>query len=327
MTSQTRQRPSTALLAMRLFGKLPLALSARLAAGLAWLSAWLPLGMAGAYRNALINIMLSHPHLNWGQASRLARRALAGSARNLADAAHVWSASPEENLSRISRIEGLQAVREAHAAGRPLLILTLHHSSWELPSLLLGRELPATIFYNPHDDAQLTRAVTAAREATGSRLVEANARGIKAGLRALERKEAVVIVADHLPKGRNNPYVPFFGVPVRSSSLPHQLIRRFDPAVFFMYSHRPGNDGRVEIHFEAADTALHDPDPQTGLTALSVGLARIIERAPAQYHWTNKRYARTAHGPRTLYRRGSVKALRRARRENRCARLEELGRH
>ncbi len=308
----------------RFFGRLPLGLVTGLAAGLAWLSCWLPLSVASAYRTVLVNILLCYPHLGYREGARLARRTLVGLAATFGEYTHVWTRPPEESLARIRSVTGLEALREARRAGRPVLLLTLHQSSWELPNLLLGPELPMTVFYQTQGSEAITELVTRARESTGSTLVPADSRGIRAGLAALARGEAVAILADHAPHGSNNPQVPFFGIPARTSNLPWKLIRRYRPVVFFVGCHRRGSHHDVEVYIDPAPEGLDDEDETRALAALNEGLAERISRWPDQYHWAIKRFRLGPTGKRKLYGPEVIPHLRQARRENRGLRIEDL---
>src|SRR5690606_7787638 len=122
------------LTALRLFGRLPLGFVTRFGAFGAWLISWLPLGMAGAYRVALVNILLCYPELSYRDAARRARRALTEAGRTLAEFTHVWTRPPAETLRRVHAVKGIEALRDAYASDRPVLLLTLHQSSWEIPN-------------------------------------------------------------------------------------------------------------------------------------------------------------------------------------------------
>ena len=312
------------LLAFRMLGRLPLGLVTGMARALAWLSCWLPLSVASAYRTVLVNILLCYPELTYREGARRARQALMGLAASFGEFAHVWTRPPQESLARITSVEGLEALRASRDAGRPILLLTLHQSSWELPNLLLGPELPMTVFYQTQGSQALTELVTQARESTGSTLVPANSRGIRAGLAAMGRGEAVAILADHAPHGDNNPQVPFFGIPARTSNLPWKLIRKYNPDVFFVGCHRGTGHRDVRVYIEPADPEVSSADEQRALTALNQGLAARISRWPDQYHWAIKRFRYGPSGKRRLYTARVIPALRRARRENRALRIEEL---
>ncbi|WP_111657906.1 lysophospholipid acyltransferase family protein [Isoalcanivorax indicus] len=312
------------LFALRLFSRLPLGLVTRLGAGIAWLITWFPLRYASAYRVTLVNIMLCYPELSYREAAKRARAALTETGRTLAEFSHAWGRPAAESLARITSVKGLDRLRTAYASERPVLLLTLHQSSWELPNLLLGPEGPMQVFYQPGDSTALNEIVTRARESTGSTLVPADARGIKAAVAAMGRGEAVAILSDHTPKGRNNPIIPLFGYSVRTSNLPHKLIKRYQPHIFFVGCHRRNGPRDIEVYIEPAPEAAYSADETTCLTAINDTLATLISRYPTQYHWVYKRLRYMDTGKQTIYQTGVVPYLKQARREGRGLRLSDL---
>lgn len=311
-------------MALCILGSLPLGLVTRFGAAVAWLISWLPLSVAGAYRVVLVNTLLCYPQLTYREAERRARAALRETGRTLAEFSHVWTRPAEETLRRVRSVRGLDALREAYASDRPVLLLTLHQSSWELPNLVLGPEGPMTVFYQSSGNPVFDKIVTDARESTGSTLVRADGRGVKAAVAAMSRGEAVAILVDHTPHGGNNPWVPVFGHPVRTSSLPHKLISRYQPHVFFVGCHRRNGPEDIEVYIEPAPEAIHAADEQTCLAAMNDTLAKLISRHPEQYHWVYKRLRHSHGAKRRFYRADVVPYLHEARRRNGTLKVDDL---
>ncbi len=311
--------------AIKLFACLPLGLVTAIGALLATLISYLPLKWASAYRVALVNIMLCYPEMSYREAAALARRSLRQTGRTLTEFSHVWTRAPEQSLARISQVTGLAPLQQAYAEKRPVLLLTLHQSSWELPNLLLAQEAPMTVFYQTHDNQALNALVTQARESTGSTLVPANTRGIKAGLAAMARAEAVAILVDHNPASSNNPQALLFNHLVRTSNLPHKLIQRYEPLVFFVGCYRgAGKHNDVRVYIELAPESIYSDDEILSLSAMNEKLAELINRYPEQYHWTYKRFRRINGIDYKVYHKRHVPALKRAKKANRAIRLEDL---
>lgn len=294
-------RFSPVVFGIRLVSALPLWLTTRLAFGLAWLSSFLPLGWHSALRAIYVNLLICYPEKSPRELKKLARCTLAELSWTLVDCAHSWTHDAKTNLARITEVRGQARLQEAMTSERPVLLLSLHQSSWELPNLVVGQLGKVAVFYQPAEDARLTELVTRAREATGSTLVPADARGMKAALASMARGEAVAILADHNPgKAGGNPWVDFMGQPVRTSSLPFKLMQRYQPIVFFACAQRI--NGRVIAHFIEADAGLlAETDEVKALEQVNAGLAAMINLAPEQYQWTYKRFHRTPVDRRPLY--------------------------
>ncbi len=293
---------------IRLISCLPLAFTTRLFYALGWLSSFLPLRWHSAYRAIYVNLLICYPDKTPAELRREARRTLGELCWTLIDCAHSWTHDAATNIARIKQVHGHDALKSAMASDRPVLLLSLHQSSWELPNLTVGQLGATTVFYQPADDPKLTALVTQAREGTGSKLVPANARGTKAALLAMKKGQAVAILADHRPAAAGNPWADFMGQPVRTGSLPFKLIKRFRPHVFFACARRV--NGQVEAHFIPADEGLEQCDDEvSALTQINAGLAAMINLAPTQYQWTYKRFHRTPDGKRPLYKKELVALL------------------
>lgn len=326
MSNKTPQWDDKILIgAIKIFACLPLWLVTAIGAFLATIISYVPLKWASAYRVALVNIMLCYPELSYREAAKLARRSLQQTGRTLTEFSHVWTRPPEQSLTRISQVTGLAPLQRAYAEKRPVLLLTLHQSSWELPNLLLAQEAPMTVFYQTHGNEALNTLVTRARESTGSKLVPANTKGIKAGLAAMARAEAVAILVDHNPASSNNPQALLFNHLVRTSNLAHKLIQRYEPLVFFVGCHRgAGKHKDVRVYIEPAPESIYSDNETLSLSAMNEKLAELINRYPEQYHWTYKRFRRINGVDYKVYHKRHVPALKRARRANKALKLEDL---
>lgn len=286
---------------MRALGALPVHWVTALGAGLGWLLAVVPLRFASARRLVLINLLACYPDLSWRECNRLARRSLMETGRTMAEFTTVWAQPVEHSLERVSQTRGRDQLRAALASPAPVLILSLHLSSWEIIGAELGRLGDVVILYKPDENETVTELVREARERTGCRLAPANNQGVKVALETLRAGGTVAILADHHP-GANNPFVPFFGHPVRTPGLIAKLVQRYRPLVFYASCYRDRGPRDLHVIFERG------PEVETGeteyeiLAAMNRGLETCINRAPAQYHWPYKRFRWTPDGPRNWYR-------------------------
>ena len=290
---------------MQLFAKLPLALAMALAGALAGLLARLPLKYASAYRVVLLNLLAAYPSLSWAEARHMARRALREQGRTYAELAHVCIRPVDESLARISKVTGETEFLAAVKDSRPLLLLTLHHGSWELSNLYVGVKSQGrrtVILYQPDKSKLLERGLKDARERTGCTLVAANSKGVREALTAMQNGESLGILADHNPGASNNPFVPFFGHSVHTLGLVGRLVMRYRPRVFFVHCYR-GEGGARDIHlvFQPAPDVEQADSEQRALEAMNRGLEACIADSPEQYQWTYKRFRRSPSGPRRWY--------------------------
>lgn len=287
---------------MRALGVLPVTWVTAFGGALGWLLGVAPLRVASARRFVLINLLVCYPELSWRECKRMGRRSLVETGRTMAEFTTIWAQSVEQSLARISHVRGLDQLRAAMASPRPVLLLSLHLSSWELVNLLLGRQGPAVVMYKPDSNPELTELVREGRERTGCRLVPATNSGVKVALETMRAGGTVAILADHHATGANNPFTPFFGHPVRTPGLISKLVLRYRPHVFFTSCYRHNGPRDVHVIFEQGPEVEQGKTDEAVLTAMNKGLETSINRAPEQYHWPYKRFRRGPEGVRNWYR-------------------------
>jgi Kdo2-lipid IVA lauroyltransferase/acyltransferase len=286
----------------RFFARLPLAFVIGLATLLARLFCLLPLSVATIHRVVVINTLICFPEKSWQQAREFARRSFIETARTLAGYSHVWLRPVDETLARVSKVHGEQVWHDAIRSERPILYLSLHQSSWEVPVLVVGKQDPGTlVMYQPAGDSALEDLVKEGRQGTGCVLVPTNGEGVRAALGGLEKGCSMALLADHEPGGQSNPYVPFFGHDVMVPAFVHKVIKRYQPHVFFVSCQR-SDDYTFEVWFDPADPAMLGMDEPAALRAMTAGFEKVIQRNPLQYQWTYKRFRRGPAGPRGWYR-------------------------
>lgn len=287
---------------------LPYSFVVGFARSLAWLVSWLPLSLVSAHRDMVINYLACFPELDYREIRRRARKALVETAHTLTSYSHVWLRDPEQTLARVRTVHNEAAVREALASSRPVLFLSLHQSSWEVPVLVLGRMASSVIMYQPAEDSALDPLVKAGREATGCRLVPTNGKGVRAALAELEQGGSFGLLADHQPGGKQNPCVPFFHHSVPVPAFVHKVVARYQPHVFYLSALRlPG--GQIDVCFEQGPADMLQMSEQELLTEMMAGLERIIRRAPEQYNWSYNRYRRGPDGKRRWYKKPQAMAI------------------
>jgi KDO2-lipid IV(A) lauroyltransferase len=287
---------------IRLLGRLPLPVLAGLGGFLGWLVAVTPIRFASARRLVLINLLVCYPFLSWHECRRMARRSLVETGRSLAEFAHAWTRPAEQSLRRITAIHGLETYQKALESDRPVLVLSLHQSSWELVGLYLGTLAPTRILYQPDKKRAVNELVRAGREQTGCRLFPVNNEGIKASLGVMRQGGVLAMLADHNPGMSSNPLIPFFGHKVPTPALIAKLVSRHQPHVFFASCYRGHGPNDVRIYLDHAVDVEQGETEESILLAVNRGLEAVINRSPVQYQWTYKRFKTGENGNRGWYR-------------------------
>ena len=106
-------------------------------------------------------------------------------------------------------VQGAEAVHQALALGRGVILFTAHLGPWEAAVLYTGQRWPITGMYralrNPGMDALMRRG----RERSGARQLNKE-RGVRPLCRLLKKKEVVGILTDQNVDPREGVFAPFF---------------------------------------------------------------------------------------------------------------------
>ncbi|QGT77641.1 lipid A biosynthesis acyltransferase [Guyparkeria halophila] len=274
-------------------GWLSLGAAQRLGSGLGRL-AWMSNG--SMRRTVEDNLARCLPETDEGEREAIARRTLIETGKGLIETAPVWRWGPADIEAAIVERRGFDAIEQALAAGRGVILLAPHMGNWELGGLATAARTPTTIMYRPPREPAMERLLVDARARTGASLAPANLGGVRKALRALKRGELVAILPDQAPRHGEGVTAPFFGQPALTMTLIRTLSRRTDAAVFTGWAERlPGARG-FRIHYEPVTEPVGHDDPVEAAMALNREIERVVREEPAQYQWTYRRFRRQASG-------------------------------
>lgn len=277
-------------------GRLPLAALDRLGDGLAWLARVANVREA---RVARVNLALIQPQASAAQRDRYVRAVLRATFRGLLETLRFWTRREADNLRLIGSVHGQDAFDAALASGKGLIIAAPHYGNWELLNQWLASRTPITVLYRPPEHPSGEAFLRRVRGRSNVRQVAAGASAARQLLKTLQAGGVVGILPDQLPKSGDGVYALFYGREVLSMTLLPRLAQRTGATVLFAVAERvTANDGdaRFEVRLDPAPDALFDADPVVATTAMNAAIQAIVERDPAQYQWTYKRFGKRPAG-------------------------------
>jgi KDO2-lipid IV(A) lauroyltransferase len=195
---------------------------------------------------------------------------------------------------------GWDAVERLRAAKKPILFITPHLGSYDIAGRYLWQHLPILAMYRPHKigwiDALLREGRNRGAAPDGTNVAPATMAGVRMVLRHLRKGGCTVVLPDQVPGRGEGEWVPFFGRPAYTMTLPARLQQASGAAVVFCYARRlPAAEG-YELHLEA----LADPLPDDRTAAARIvndAVEKLIRECPVQYLWGYNRYKRPAGAP------------------------------
>jgi len=282
---------------VQLLGKLPLSLSRAVGSCVGWLNYALNTRLAQTTRT---NVLRCFPAFNKAQRERLIRQSVIETGCVGTEIPGVWLKSQVWLKSKIIDVRNRELLAQKLADDAGLVLLVPHLGNWELFSLYISSVTQMTTLYQPPKIAEMETLIRKSREREGARLVPTNNKGVMALFKALKAGGTTMILPDQVPPEEGGEFTSFFGLPARTMTLPHGLIKRTECQVLMAYAIRV--PGGFEVVFEEPDEAIYDENRQTSLEAMNRSVEACVNACPSQYQWEYKRFRKQPPGMPKFYR-------------------------
>ncbi len=239
-------------------------------------------------RVAIRNLELAYPDWPPSRRRSLARQSVQSTGELMAEMGRVWT-QPWSRTESMIEVEGVQCVTEALATGQGVIVLGPHLGNWELLGMHLATLGNLVALYEPLPFRKLDQLVHRSRQRTGGKLVPTTPRGIAELVRSVRAGGITGILPDQVPSDeRAGLNVPFFGVDCFTASLASNLIRKSGAAPVM------GTVLRTPTGFRAvyrpAEPGVLSNDAAEALSAINLGVEKLIAHDAGQYQWQYKRF-------------------------------------
>ena len=231
------------------------------------------------------NLQVLHPEWEPRQLDAGTKRVFQENAAYYVDIACLARMTPAHALKRLD-VEGLDLLREAHAAGKGVIVAGAHVGNPEF----VVRALPAVglecvALVEPLADKRRMRALQARREAAGLRAIPATIAGIKEAVRHLREGGILAVLADRDIQGGGS-CVPFRRRQARFPNGAVDLALRTDAALLFCLTPRaggPARGDRFRVRFLPTEPLLRSDNPSLDVRANVANLVRLMEPHLIEY--------------------------------------------
>ncbi len=192
-----------------------------------------------------------------------------------------------EELAGVVRINGIEHLAAALAAGHGAVTFSGHCGNWEVGAVRLIYEgLPLLPLSRASSSKRLARAITRVRERLGFPVIPVE-EGPRSILRALKNNQIVPIMADRFARG-SGLTVPFFGHDTHVWHTPALMARRAGCPVIPCHAMRQ-LDGTYVIEIDPPldlpDSGDRDHDVWVTTCQTMAALEAKLRRYPEQYTW------------------------------------------
>ncbi|HWP30835.1 MAG TPA: lysophospholipid acyltransferase family protein [Fimbriimonadales bacterium] len=239
---------------------------------------------------AIENLRMCFPEWDENKVKRTARAVFEHFGRTAARFFRSYKMPPHEILNTIVAEEGLDALEQAKALQKGLIIVTAHFGNWERAAQYMNAKgYKINTVARDADDELTGEIVNRARREQGT---EVYSRGSAAKdlLRALSRNEAVAILVD---QNANDVFVPFFGFPAGTVAGPAVLHLRTGAPILIGFCLENGK-GQYRVSFVRPTfppaTGNQEEDIRTIMTVINKVLEDKIREHPEQWLWMHDRW-------------------------------------
>jgi len=251
-------------------------------------------------RLAKINIGLCFPNLTDAEREKLLRDNLFSTAMALFETGIAWF-WPKWRLRRLFSITGVEHIRQAQAENKGALLLSLHFTTLDIGSAMLGQHVNYDGMYNPHSNPVYDYLQRTRREAYCKGGLAFSRDNVRAMISHL-RKGRMIWYAPDRDMGRKlSVFVPFFGVQTATVTATSQFARMGRAKVIPFSQYRlPWAKGyQVVIHppFENFPTE----DEMADARRVNEFMENEILKCPEQYFWAQRRFRTRPEGEEKIY--------------------------
>jgi len=283
---QPRFWPTWVLLgALRSLAQLPFPWQMKLGRLLGWVL------YHGLRRRRLIaarNIELCLPLLSQAARARLLQRHFYSLGQALFESASAWW-GPLRRLDLLTRIQGLEHLGAAKAAGRGVIVVSGHFTTIDMCLQIMSRCAPGYAIYRRNKNPLFNEQTLRARSRSGGIMFERE--DMRTALKALRDNQSVWFSPDQdHGLAAHAEFVPFFGIQAATVTTTARLAARTGAAVVpLLYRRLPAAGG-----YELCLLPALEDYPGEDLRGATRRINSIIEAqvllAPEQYLWVHRRF-------------------------------------
>jgi Kdo2-lipid IVA lauroyltransferase/acyltransferase len=245
---------------------------------------WLPLHYTQVAR---CNLGLCLPELTLGQRERVLNEHFEALGMGLCESAMTWWGS-DADFTRLSRVIGIEHLRQALERGRGAILLTAHFTTLEIGARVLNTQVPLNAMHKRPKNGLLAHFFEHHRGRHALRIFSRD--NIRGMVRALRDNECVWYAPDQSYRKKGAEMIHFFGIPAATNVFTSRLAQMTGAAVLFIGHERlPGNAGYC-VTINCAPGGYPSESAVNDAEQFHRFVEAEVRRNPAQYWWIHRRF-------------------------------------
>jgi KDO2-lipid IV(A) lauroyltransferase len=255
-----------------------------LGTALGWLVRLLPLRFR---RIAARNLELCFPEKSASERARILRAHFRSLGVALLETAMTWWSS-DARVRRLTRIEGMENLERALAAGKGAILLSAHFTTLEIGARAICARMPTNIMYRPSRNPVLARVLHRSRSRRARRAIPRD--DVRTLVSALGANEPVWYAPDQSYRKKGARMVPFFGIPAATNTATSRLARMTGAAVLPYFPERLAGGQGYRIVILPALTDFPSDDAVADAARFNALIEAQVRHVPEQYLWIHRRF-------------------------------------
>ena len=250
-----------------------------------WIVATVVAPLAGWKSRVLNNLDYAMPELPMAERRLIARRVADNFGRTLIE---IYSGKDFVERTRNSVVDGpgMAIIKEARAAGRPIILVTAHMGNYDAVRGKLSREgFPMGALYRPMSNARFNEHYVKAISTIAAPVFPTDGRGITKLVKLLKSGGVIGIVAD--VASRRAPLLTFFDRPAHTPLSSAEWALKYDALLVPVFGIRQP-DG-LTFRIEVQDPIPHST-PDVMMQAYNDVVEDFARAHPEQWFWIHKRW-------------------------------------
>ncbi|SEN02613.1 KDO2-lipid IV(A) lauroyltransferase [Pseudorhodobacter antarcticus] len=254
-----------------------------------WVMAYVIAPIAGYDKRVRANLALIMPDLPNSEVKRLTRDVPRNVGRTLIE---IYSGA--EFVARATaeplKGEGLAALDAAHAAGRPVILVTGHFGNYDASrAALIARGFPVGALYRPMSDPYFNAHYVRAISQIGTPVFPRGRAGLADMIRFLRGGGMLGLLMDqHISAGAD---LTFMGHPALTALSAADLALKYDALLVPTYAVRRKGGLDFDIIIEPP---IPHGTPEAMTQALNDSLDKLVRLHPEQWFWIHRRWKNAA---------------------------------
>lgn len=250
-----------------------------------WVTSRVIAPVAGWTKRIRDNLDLVWPELPQSERARLYREVPDNVGRTLIE---IYSG--QEFIDRTSAIPptgaGVEAIAEAHAAKRPVILITGHFGNYDaVRAAMTAHGYPVGALYRPMKNVLFNAHYESAISKIGSPIFPRGPRGLASMVRHLRAGGWLGMLLDaNMDHGAP---LSFFGKPALTALSAAEMALKYDALLVPTYGIRQADGLGFEIIVEAP---IPHSTPEAMTQALNDSLEALVRQYPGQWFWVHRRW-------------------------------------